>query len=200
MKKNKKNEIKNLIKYLFETGSLMRVERSGWKIAKIDQPESVAEHSHHMAVIAFTLAKLEKKKNAHEITTVALFHDLIETRIQDKHKIASRYMPTPKEVNEKIMKDQFSLLPAKISEEVQSLIVKTYKKERAILKDADYLQTAFRAKEYYDIGYKDALSWIERIGKVLKTKSAKQIYKQLVKTNSNCWWQGLKIDVKELKY
>ena len=65
-------------------------------------------------------------------------------------------------------------------------------KERIILKDADYLECAFQAKEYADIGYSRAMVWVENIGKRLKTRSAKLLHSKLRTQDSNSWWHGLK--------
>lgn len=69
-----------------------------------------------------------------------------------------------------------------------------------VARDADYLEQAITAKEYFDIGYKSAWNWIERVEKVLKTPSAKELCGLLKKTDSASWWNGLKEDVEKLKY
>ncbi len=37
--------MKDIIKYLYEIGQMKRVQRSGWWLVGIINPESVAEHS-----------------------------------------------------------------------------------------------------------------------------------------------------------
>ena len=64
-----------------------------------------------------------------------------------------------------------------------------------IVKDADYLEAAFQAKEYYDIGYKTARGWIRRTEKLLKTSSAKMLLKKLKKMDSAAWWENLKEEI-----
>ena len=61
-----------------------------------------------------------------------------------------------------------------------------------IAKDADLLEQALTAKELVEICYKYAQDWINNVGKRIKTKSAKKIWDELKKTDSNSWWQGLK--------
>jgi len=72
-------------------------------------------------------------------------------------------------------------------------------KEAIIAKEADYLEVAFQAKEYMEQGYKDAQIWIDNVDKVLVTKSAKELMKQLKKTSYNDWWKGLKKVPKTIK-
>ena len=49
----------NIAKYLYEVGQLKRVKRSGWWMAGIADPESVAEHSFRTALLGYILASLE---------------------------------------------------------------------------------------------------------------------------------------------
>ncbi|MBF0384955.1 MAG: HD domain-containing protein, partial [Candidatus Omnitrophica bacterium] len=51
MKKNT-NKILSAVNLFAEAGLLKRVKRSGWWVAGIKDPESVAEHSFRCAVIA----------------------------------------------------------------------------------------------------------------------------------------------------
>ena len=72
-------------------GQLKRVKRSGWWIAGVENPESVAEHSFRTAAIAYLLAKLEGA-DAGRVTLMALFHDMGEARTNDLHRIVRRYV------------------------------------------------------------------------------------------------------------
>ena len=181
----------NITKYLFESGELKRVKRSGWWTAKIKDPESVAEHSFRTAVVAFILAKMEKMDEK-KLCCAALFHDMHETRTLDLHKIHARYAKLPEDTKKKVVEDQLMNLPEDIKkgiEEVYSLD----EKEKILLKDADLLECAFQAKEYLEIGYKDCENWINNIEKLLKTESAKKLLAVLKTMDSKDWWKGLKL-------
>ena len=54
------NEMTAVLNFFAEAGLLKRVRRSGWWVAGIDDPESVADHSFRTAVIGFHMAYLEK--------------------------------------------------------------------------------------------------------------------------------------------
>lgn len=45
--------------FIFETGLLKRAKRTGWWIAGVKDPESIAEHSHRTALIGAVLAMME---------------------------------------------------------------------------------------------------------------------------------------------
>ncbi len=187
----------DLLKFLYEVNQAKIIKHCGYWVAKVKDPESVAEHSYSAAVIALILAKLEKKSNPEDYAVAALFHDLHETRLLDRHKISTRYLKTPREVEEQVKRDQSTLLPKSVNKELYD---KFKNLDYAILKDADYLEMALQAREYYDTGYKGAWDWIIRVEKVLKTKTARALLKKIKTTDSNVWWRGLKEDVKNLKY
>jgi len=180
------------ISFFFELGQLKYVPRSGWHLLGIRQPESVAEHTTRTAQIAYVLAKLEKYENPAEVATIALFHDMAEARINDKHKVAARYI----QVDEgKVVEDQVEEL-FEIKDDIFRFWKETEERSTVagnIAKDADSLEVAITAKEYMEQGYSKAENWFERSGKRLVTESAKKLHEALGKSNPNDWWNGLKV-------
>lgn len=187
------NRMKSVARYIFEAGMLKRMARSGWWAEKVDMPESVADHSFRTALIAFILAKMEGLDDAaaDRLCTAAVFHDMHEARLGDMNKITARYISVTKELEGRVEMEQTHGMPS----ELRNSILKTQdlsEKERAILKDADYLECAFQAKEYLDVGHKGAQSWIDNIGERLQTASARKLHAQITLMDSNSWWKGLK--------
>ena len=181
-----------IAKYIFEAGMLKRVARSGWWAEKIKCPESVADHSFRTAVIAFILAKLEGMDDtkANRICTAAVFHDMHETRLLDLNKITAKYIEITKELERKVEKEQVKEIEPKLRDSILK-ILDLNENEEQILKDADYLECAFQAKEYADIGYRTE-KWVDNIAKRLTTKSAKELIKKLTGSDSGSWKKGLK--------
>lgn len=175
----KRKDNMKAVDFVFELGSLKLVKRSGWWMAGIKDPESVAEHSFRAAAIAYLLAK-EEGEDAEKICTAALFHDALETRLGDRHKVSQKYLETPKEVEEQIRHDQGIALP------------ELDEKEEVIARDADLLEVAFQAKEYYEDGHKACWNWVERAGKAIKTRTARKWFQLMLETGSHDWWKGLK--------
>jgi putative hydrolase of HD superfamily len=143
------------------------------------------------AQIGFILAKLEKYDKPLEVCGILLFHDIVECRIGDIHKVANRYVTADKE---QVLKDQLGKLGS-VGEEILQLLKQMKAKDTKagiIAKDADYLEQAFTAKEYIEKGYAFAQNWIDNVEKALRTDSAKKLLNALKKANSNDWWQGLK--------
>jgi putative hydrolase of HD superfamily len=186
-------DMKNILDLFFEFGQLKRVKRSGWWTAGIKDPESVAEHTSRACFIGYILSKLENA-DYKKVVLMLVWHDLPESRINDKDKIEARYI-NGRIGEEKAFEDQVKNLPENIREELLSLqreFNEGLTKEAIIAKDADYLECAIQAKEYFDIGYKKTEDWINNVGKALKTKSAKEIFTLIKNSDSLDWWKGLK--------
>ncbi|MFA5714450.1 MAG: HD domain-containing protein [Candidatus Paceibacterota bacterium] len=191
--------MKNIVDYIFEAGVLKRERHNGFKLIGIDDPDSVAEHALRAAQIGYILTFLENKKygtdlSPEKVASILIFHDNGEVRIGDLHKIASRYIDS-KEAEKTAFTEQAGRLP----EEIRNRIVKYFEeieerntKEGVIAKDADWLEVAFMAKEYYDLGNELAMDWINNVGKALETESAKEIFKEMKEVRFTDWWTGLK--------
>lgn len=185
--------MEEIAKYIFEAGMLKRVCRSGWWAEKVKHPESVADHALRTAIIAFILARMEglDEQAARKLCTAGVFHDMHETRLGDINKVTARYITNSKELEQKVEEEQLRSMPKEMRDSIMG-ILELSEKERTVLKDADYLECAFQAKEYLDVGYKGAESWINNVGKKLQTESAKKLHAQMEKQDSNSWWRGLK--------
>ncbi len=185
--------MKKILDLFFEFGQLKRVKRSGWWMAGIKDPESVADHTARTCFIGHILSKIENV-DSEKVILMIISHDLPETRINDKDKVEARYIES-KIGEKKAFEEQVENLPKKIKEELLVLhknFEEGLTKEAQVAKDADYLECAIQAKEYLDIGYKKTENWIDNVGKVLKTKSAKEIFAVIKNSDSLEWWKGLK--------
>ncbi len=186
---------KELTKLLFELGQMWRVKHCGWTVAGVSNPESIAEHSHRAAQIAFILAKMEKA-DPFKTSFMVLIHDNGEARINDAHRIVTRYIDTDKGEREAAL-DQFKRLPDDIEKDFRE-IYEEFEERKTIeaqcAKDADYLEQAIAAKEYVDIGYKGCMDWIINIKKALMTDSAKELLEEIESMDRNEWYKGLKKD------
>lgn len=182
----------DLINFLFESGQLKRVKRSGFWLAGVKDPESVAEHSYRAAVVGYFLAKLEGV-DCCKVALMCLFNDIHETRINDLHKVGHKYIDF-RAAEKKVYTDQAESLGS-IGEEMFGFL-KDFSdqntKESIVARDADLLENALTAKEYIDIGYKDCQNWIDNIWKVIKLDSSKRLLKIIETANSQGWYKELK--------
>lgn len=184
--------MKKIINYFFELGMLKKYHHNGVMAAGVKIPDTVAEHSHRAAVIAYVLGKLEGV-DAEKAACMLLFHDTPEARIGDHNKIAQRYIDREK-VEEDVLKEQVEELPSAIAKDIEDMWIDKHKgnsKLALVAHDADLLETAIQAKEYLDIGH-PTQGWIDNVKNHLKTTSAIKLLHELEKTHFTDWWKNLK--------
>lgn len=183
---------KGIINYFFELGVLKKFYHNGPQVAGVKQPDTIAEHVYRAAVIGYVIAEMEGA-SGEKVAAMLLFHDNPESRIGDHNKVAQRYIDNEK-AEKNVLKDQMMLLPSSIAKKIEKYWHEKEgrkSKEGIIACDADLLETALQAKEYADIGY-PTKNWLANVRKHLKTKSSKELMKELEKTHFTEWWNGLK--------
>lgn len=186
--------IKSIVNFIFEINQLKRIRHVGFKHAGVRDPDSVAEHVMRAAQIGYILAAMEGDVNPDRVATMVLIHDNGEARIGDQDKLSARYFNTEKAEHNAIGEQLENLETGvrqtwlKYFDEFESRNTK----EGVIAKDADWLEQAFQAKEYVDLGYEAAQDWIDNVEKALETDSAKKILKEMKNTKFTGWWRGLK--------
>lgn len=73
-----------LLRFLHLAGRLKDTPRAGWTLRGISAPESVAEHSHRVAILALVLApRAAPPLDAGRCVAMALVHDLAEALVGD---------------------------------------------------------------------------------------------------------------------
>ncbi len=190
--KNQETADLNAINFFAEAGLLKRVKRSGWWVAGIKDPESVAEHCYRCAVIGYYMAH-EEKVDPFKVMTMTLFNDIHEARINDLHKMGHYYIDF-REAEKKVFKDQTKGLKSEVREELEGTR-KDYDeqvtKESLVARDADIFECLIQAKEYTDNGHAQAKKFLKVAPGHLKTKTAKRWWKQLENWHSGDWWENV---------
>lgn len=72
-----------LIEFLMEIGKLKGLQRSGWVVEGVKNPESVAEHSFRTAIAVIILGHGRKDIDVDKAVRMALIHDIAESQIGD---------------------------------------------------------------------------------------------------------------------
>ncbi len=183
----------SIAKYLYEIGQLKRVKRSGWWMAGITDPESVAEHSFRTAILGYILAALEGADPL-KTATMCLFHDTQEARVNDVHKVAQRYIEMEKSESQALA-EQVERLPEGIAQEVLALMgdyEHAESLEARVAHDADRLEYLVQAREYQVQGYADVQDWIDGCRAGLKTEAARNLADACLQVEPSAWWRGLK--------
>lgn len=154
--------------------------------------DTIASHSHHASIIAYTLARSEGLTHAEgmKALSMAVFHDLAEARTGDLDFIAKNYTH---DNEEKAVNDQFMDLEFK--NDLKNLLAEYEKRETLTAKcakDADSLAQIYHEWVLTWQGNKLAENWFEGdfIARVpyLYTKSAIALAHSMKKSNPNEWW------------
>ncbi|MCF3177073.1 HD domain-containing protein [Streptomyces sioyaensis] len=175
--------------YLLEMGMLKRAKRSGWWIAGIKDPESIAEHSFRVGIIGAVLAMMEGADPA-KVALMCLFHDTQETRVGDIPHIGRRYLEAAS--NEKVTADQVAAAHPAVAAGVQK-VVDDYENggslEVVVAHDADKLECLVQAVEYREQGCSVVQNWIDTSLASLKTASAQALAEAALNMSSIEWQQ-----------
>ncbi|MFF7993481.1 HD family hydrolase [Kitasatospora xanthocidica] len=173
--------------YLLEVGMLKRAKRSGWWIAGVKDPETIAEHSFRAGVVGAVLAMMEGADPA-KVALLCLFHDTQETRIGDIPHIGRRYLTAAS--NERVTADQVSAAHPAVAEGVQRVVAEYENAdsiEVVVAHDADRLECLLQAVEYREQGYRNIQPWIDSSLAGLKTESARQLAEAALTMTSLEW-------------
>ncbi|MBN1493841.1 MAG: HD domain-containing protein [Candidatus Omnitrophica bacterium] len=188
-KKRKQNAGQALADLIYEAGMLKRTPRSGWLVAGVQKPESVADHSYRCAVLAFVIASLESA-DAEKAMAIALFHDLHEARTGDMHKMAKRYVD-PYAAEGTVAEQQTAGLPHALKRTLRALRTEDREQKSRlakIVRDADILECLIQAKEYYENGIRGVKPFFRNGEKMLATESAKTLWRACRERPSHLWW------------
>jgi len=182
--------VDDLVRFLFEAGQLKRVARSGWWLAGIRAPESVAEHSFRCALIGHFLARRDGRADVARVTMMCLLNDLHEARINDLHKVGQAYIDFPAAESK-----AFADAVAPMAEGAELLALheeyqRQETREARLAKDADRIECAFQAREYEAAGCAACRDWFENARGSLTTDAGRALFDALSKADANEWWRS----------
>ena len=177
--------MKDIANFLFEVGMLKKTPRSGFQFLG-SGGESVAEHILRTIFIGYTLCKLEKGINEHQVMKICLVHDLPEARTGDMNYVNKKYVSVDEQ---KAVRELTETLF--FGSDIKSAIDEFNEKktrESLLAHDADQLALILQLKEYGDLGNKYSEEWIQYAMKRLQTDTAKKVARSIVETDSSHWW------------
>ncbi len=146
------SSLRNLVKFLEITGTLKRIQRSGWIDVSVSQPESIADHTFRTAFLCMLYADMEGLDPL-KMLRMALIHDLPEAVIGDL--MPSQKTKESKEDEETAMQNILALLPEIQSEnylDAWNEYQKGVTSEARALQQLDKLEMALQAREYEKMG------------------------------------------------
>ncbi len=141
----------NILKFAKIVGKLKTTKRTGWVMQNIPAPESVADHSFRVAVLAMILAP-KVGVDVNKVTKMALIHDLGEAIIGDIittwGKKPLPILPEKKRRERKAIEKIFSVIDQKEYVKLFEEYEKMQTKEAQFVKQIDRLEFAIQAWEY----------------------------------------------------
>jgi len=184
-----------VLQWAVEAGLLKRVKRTGWWCSGVNEPESVAEHSHRMSLLAFYIAA-EEGADPCRAAALGIFHDLPETRISDVHAVAKRYWTNLADDEARARAEQNACLPSgrgrRRIAELGREWVECRSLEAKAARDADYLECAIQALEYLWKEKSVAREWLDSNVKRLKTRTAKRLGARLKRLFQQGKWEDFR--------
>jgi len=139
-----------ILDFLRYSMNLKNIQRQGWidKLS-IQNPESVADHSYSMAMMAMIISDLENY-NSEKILKMTLLHDLAESKIGD---ITPEQMTSEDKtkIENKAFNEILNQLPSALKLkyiEIWKEYQKNNSKESQFVHQIDKLEMAFQAKIY----------------------------------------------------
>lgn len=185
------DELAQVARFLFEAGTLKQSRRTGWWMAGVRDPESVAEHAWRTSLIASVIAKLEGADPA-RAAFLAVWHDSQETRTGDVNHLGKKYAgeADPRAVTA----DQTAGMPEVLASTITDLIAEYEARESAeaiCARDADKLECLLQGIEYRAQGYELAQRWIDNSRGRLVTKTANELADQLLNMGPLDWLRAV---------
>ncbi|MFD8884379.1 HD family hydrolase [Streptomyces erythrochromogenes] len=174
------DDLSAVARFLYEVGTLKNTARTGWWMAGVKQPESVAEHSWRTSLIASIIAKLEGADPA-RAAFLAVWHDTQESRTGDVNHLGKRYSPAADP--EAVTADQTAGMPELLASTLQELVAEYEGKDSAeavCARDADKLECMLQGLEYKAQGYAGAQRWIDNSRARLTTETGRRLAEELL--------------------
>ncbi len=173
----------NLLDFVREVRRLKEVKRKGWTLRGVRNPESVADHSFMLAILAYVYSR-KLGLDSEKATKMALIHDICEVYTGD---IATRMREDEQEVGneEKVKRERegmeklISLLPGEISEEIRLLweeFLSCKTREAKLVKDLDRVEMCIQALDYAEREGGDFEEFFEFAKKEIETAEIKKLF------------------------
>ncbi len=173
----------NVLQFMLKADRLKEVDRAGWLIAKVKNPEHDGDHSYGTAVLSYLIAK-RMGLDAEKCAVMGLFHDINEAITGD---IATRYdkslMTVPPEIKRKMERRNELSLAAILTGGGKTAL-------REVL-DEYHAQRTAEAKLVKQVDKLDYIVQMMLYGKKIKSdKTVEEFFDTA----------GSRIDIKEVRY
>ncbi|MBI4894444.1 MAG: HD domain-containing protein [Candidatus Aenigmarchaeota archaeon] len=174
------------LEFLREVIKLKDIERSGWVITGVEEPESVADHSFSTAMLAMVFAK-RLGLNADKCIKMAIVHDIgevytgdIATRLDERDQTVSN--EEKKRLGDDATRRIISKLPADSAGEFLDLWREYEERktpESVLVKDLDILDYCVQLLEYRDRTGDDLTVFLKTADMKIKTPEIREVFEEI---------------------
>ncbi|AZM57750.1 HAD family hydrolase [Streptomyces sp. WAC 01529] len=174
-------DLADVAHFLWEAGTLKAARRTGWWMAGVRDPESVAEHSWRTSVIASVIATLEGA-DAARAAHMAVWHDSQESRTGDVNYLGRKYIGRKADPQE-VTADQTAAMPEVLRVAVRAVVAEYEAQdslEARCARDADKLECMLQGLEYKAQGFESAQRWVKNSRARIVTDSGQRLADQLL--------------------
>ncbi|MFI0778043.1 HD family hydrolase [Streptomyces sp. NPDC021212] len=181
------DDLQAVARLLYEAGTLKHARRTGWWMAGVRDPESVAEHAWRTSLIATVIAQLEGADPA-RAALMAVWHDSQETRTGDVNYLGKKYAPAADP--QAVTADQTDGMPEALASAVRGWVAEYEAKESpeaVCARDADKLECLLQGIEYRSQGYENAQRWIDNSRARLVTETGRRLADEMLGQGSLDW-------------
>ncbi|WP_329199778.1 MULTISPECIES: HD domain-containing protein [unclassified Streptomyces] len=181
------DDLSAVARFFYEAGTLKNARRTGWWMAGITQPESVAEHSWRTSLIASIIAKLEGADPA-RAAFLAVWHDTQESRTGDMNHLGKKYATSADPAA--VTADQIAGMPEVLAAAIRDLVAEyeaNDSPEAICARDADKLECMLQGIEYKAQGYENAQRWIDNSRARLTTETGQRLADELLGQGTLDW-------------
>jgi len=177
----------DLLDFAKKVRELKDLKRTGWVQRGVSDPESVADHSFMLAILAYVYSK-KMGLDSEKAVKMALIHDICEAYcgdIADRLRDEDQVVPDSKksEMEREGMKKIVSFLPGDLASEIQDLwedFENRKSKESELVKDLDKLDMCMQAKEYSKKLEKSRLEeFFEVAERDIKTPEIRKVFEKI---------------------
>jgi putative hydrolases of HD superfamily len=184
------DQLAGAARFLFEAGLLKRAARTGWWVAGLTDPESIAEHSFRTALVGTVLAAMEGADPG-RTAMLCVLHDTQETRVGDIAHHSRPYVTAS--ANEAVTADQVAGCQPEVAQVIREAVAEyeaARTREAVVARDADKLECLIQAVEYQRQGWQTVQPWIDSNRAALRTPSALRLAEAVLTTGTLDWLPG----------
>ncbi len=190
--------MKDLFNFLVNVGKLKEEGRKGWLFHKIDNPETTADHSFHLALLVWTVGRKKKNIDIEKAIKMALVHDICEVYSPD----FTSYDAAGIDENKEIKKEDIGKLEPKggrpsLKQRIQLEKIKKEMEQEGMNKlleglDDDLKKELYNIWEEYEKGETEEGRFVKQADKIINLFQGMEYHKKQKDIDYKLWMQRAK--------